>query len=140
ADRRSAASQPAVGPSRHHVQASAPPRAVRADRAHRRDSHHPHRGVRDRVLHHRQGQGGLQAMGGMIEWEDPRPRSKGKWLWFFDQLRENPGRWAVFQRDVLHPGGYIEKIKSGIYHGITADEFEIRLVRDPKSRTSTIFV
>lgn len=76
-----------------------------------------------------------------IEWETP-PAITGLGVHeaLFDELRRNPGRWAVFRRDIKNPGGLLEKLRKGRYKGITIDELEVRSTRDPATRLSTIYI
>lgn len=75
-----------------------------------------------------------------VEWEEPPPMEpRGRHEDLFDKLRANPGEWAVFVRDVLHPGGYCHKLVRGKYRGITAGELEVRTHRGSNRRT-TIYI
>lgn len=77
----------------------------------------------------------------MIEWAEPpqAPAVQGRYTHLFDELRRNPGRWAVFKRGVAHPGGFYWKLTHGHYRGIEAGELEVRLHRGDDG-LSTIYV
>lgn len=79
-------------------------------------------------------------MADVIEWEDPPDEipNRGKYEHLFDELRRNPGRWAVFQRDIKNPGGWFDKLRKGLYAGIEENELEIRMAR--KDRLTTIYI
>lgn len=75
---------------------------------------------------------------GEIEWEEP-PGRTGIHEEFFDELKANPGEWAIFRRAVPNPGGLTDRLVKGRYRGIKEGDLEVRTHRIPKQGT-TIYV
>lgn len=70
-----------------------------------------------------------------MQWEDPpaRPKPPGRSGWyaeFFDALRANPGRWAVWPVESKY-ATVTTRIKQGAYSGIVAGEFDAVLRTQP---------
>lgn len=76
---------------------------------------------------------------GRVEWEDPPDRGVGTYEPLFDELRAAPGEWAVFKRNLRHPGGVVGHLRRGEYRGITGGELEVRSHRGPNGLT-TIYI
>jgi hypothetical protein len=69
-----------------------------------------------------------------VVFEEPPPPAqrggpKSKWPGIFDELRKNPGEWAIVRRDVTP--NYATLIRKGQVPGCSAGEFEARCVMVP---------
>jgi hypothetical protein len=56
-----------------------------------------------------------------IEWADPPPPRGGRYDAFFDALRAEPGRWALFP---VQTTSAASAVRRGAYRGIEPLEFE----------------
>ncbi|NKS52558.1 hypothetical protein GS500_04680 [Rhodococcus hoagii] len=54
---------------------------------------------------------------------------KGKWAWFADELRSNPGQWAKMPTTSLNPGNTAYQIRLGRLTGFDAGQFEAASVK-----------
>lgn len=75
-----------------------------------------------------------------ITWEDPPEGSlrKGMYDWFFDQLRANPGKWAVFKESSTRATA--TQIRGGHYVGTSEGEFDTRTTTLPNPDRVKIYV